>query len=120
MRLWTAGPQRQVDLVTTLDSDAATMARSIARLEKNGLVRRSPSPTDGRAVIVEVTDAGLALRERVERAWDALEQRTRGDLSDGHREEILRGLEDIEGNLQDELPAARRTKRSHNPTGSQR
>ena len=34
MTLWDDGPQRQVDLVERLESDAGTMTRSLARLEK--------------------------------------------------------------------------------------
>lgn len=97
--LWNSGPQRQVDLVQTLDSDAPTMARSIARLEKAGLVRREPSPTDRRALIVEATDASLALRERVEGVWGELERATLGDMSHERVSEALRVLAELEANL---------------------
>jgi DNA-binding MarR family transcriptional regulator len=99
MTLWQEGPQRQVDLVQTLDSDAPTMARSIARLERAGLVRREPSPTDRRATIVEVTKAGLALRHQVEAAWASLERLTVGSMSSDRRAETLRVLADLEANL---------------------
>jgi DNA-binding MarR family transcriptional regulator len=42
MQLWDAGPQRQTDLVRLLDSDAATMTRTVQRLEAAGFVRRRP------------------------------------------------------------------------------
>jgi DNA-binding MarR family transcriptional regulator len=100
MTLWRDGPQRQVDLVRTLDSDAPTMARSIARLEKSGLVRRSPSPTDGRATIVEPTDASLPLRERVEQAWATLERLTTAGLSQRRATEALTLLAELEAGLQ--------------------
>lgn len=100
MTLWRDGPQRQVDLVRTLDSDAPTMARSIARLEKAGLVRRSPSPSDGRATIVEATEASLPLRERVERAWATLERLTTAALSQRRASEALALLAELEAGLQ--------------------
>jgi DNA-binding MarR family transcriptional regulator len=100
MTLWRDGPQRQVDLVRTLDSDAPTMARSIARLEKSGLVRRSPSPTDGRASIVEATEASLPLRARVEQAWSALERLTAAGLSPRRAGEALSLLAELEAGLQ--------------------
>nr|WP_274636805.1 MarR family transcriptional regulator [Microbacterium bovistercoris] len=99
MTLWEDGPQRQVDLVEALESDAGTMTRSIARLEKVGLVRRRPSPTDGRAVIVEVTDAGLALRAQVDQAWTELERVTRGELSDDRVARMIDDLADLERNV---------------------
>jgi DNA-binding MarR family transcriptional regulator len=99
MRLWADGPQRQVDLVEALDSDAPTMARSIARLEKADLVHRTPSPTDGRALIVEATDRSLALREKVEHAWAELERLTVGDLSAARQAEIMDALGLLESSL---------------------
>ena len=99
MTLWRDGPQRQVDLVQTLDSDAPTMARSIARLANVGLVRREPSPTDRRVVIVHPTDAALELRQKVTDAWADLERATVGDLSEHRVAEVLDALADLEANL---------------------
>lgn len=99
MTLWRNGPQRQVDLVDTLDSDAATMARSIARLANVGLVRREPSPTDGRVVIVHPTEAALDLRQKVTDAWAELERTTAGDLSRDRVARVLDALADLEANL---------------------
>jgi DNA-binding MarR family transcriptional regulator len=100
MTLWRDGPQRQVDLVRTLDSDAPTMARSIARLEKTGLVQRSPSPTDGRALIVEATEASLPLRAQVEQAWATLEQLTAAGFTQRRAAEALSLLAELEAGLQ--------------------
>jgi DNA-binding MarR family transcriptional regulator len=107
MTLWHTGPQRQVDLARSLDSDAPTMARSISRLEKAGLVRRTPSATDRRVLIVEATTASLALRTKVEHAWAELERLTVGALPQGRRAQILEGLAELEANLsavEDEVP----------------
>ncbi|MGK5638838.1 MarR family winged helix-turn-helix transcriptional regulator [Streptomyces sp. URMC 126] len=99
MQLWELGPQRQADLVRLLDSDAATMTRTIQRLEHAGFVRRTPCPGDKRAVLVEPTAASRALRHEVERVWTALEEGATGDLSDGERAEVLRALGRLEENL---------------------
>jgi DNA-binding MarR family transcriptional regulator len=99
MALWADGPQRQVDLVEAVDTDAPSMARSISRLEKVGLVRRSPSPTDRRAVIVEASEASLALREKVADAWAELERLTVGSLTDAQQAEALASLGLLERTL---------------------
>jgi DNA-binding MarR family transcriptional regulator len=99
MTLWRDGPQRQVDLVDALDSDAATMARSIARLANVGLVRREPSPNDGRVVIVHPTEAALELRQKVADAWASLERATVSDLSGERVAEVLDALAELEANL---------------------
>src|SRR6476660_10499856 len=49
MHLWELGPQRQADLIGLLDSDAATMTRTVKRLEDAGFVRRVPLADDKRA-----------------------------------------------------------------------
>nr|WP_189986305.1 MarR family winged helix-turn-helix transcriptional regulator [Streptomyces capoamus] len=99
MHLWEQGPQRQTDLVRLLDSDAATMTRTIRRLERAGFVRRRPSPTDKRAALIEVTPAGHALRTSVERLWAELEAHTLGDLGPEDQDTALRVLERFETNL---------------------
>ena len=96
MHLWQTGPQRQVDLVRVLDSDAATMTRTIRRLEHAGFVRRVATPADKRAYLIEPTPASIPLRQRVEGIWAA------GDCTNVlyHQNNIaagdaVRALEDI-------------------------
>lgn len=99
MRLWDDGPQRQVDLVRTLDSDAPTMARSIHRLERAGFVRRTPNPHDRRSMIIEATPASMSLRRAVERVWSELESLTVAAMTDDERAQALRALTSLEQNL---------------------
>ncbi|MFJ3235047.1 MarR family winged helix-turn-helix transcriptional regulator [Streptomyces sp. NPDC086787] len=99
MHLWELGPQRQIDLVRLLDSDAATMTRTVRRLEQAGFVRRRPSPTDRRASLIEPTAASHALRREVERVWSQLEDISTTGLSDGECADALATLERLEQNL---------------------
>ncbi|MFE0699774.1 MarR family winged helix-turn-helix transcriptional regulator [Streptomyces sp. NPDC058872] len=99
MHLWELGAQRQADLVRLLDSDAATMTRTIRRLEQAGFVRRRPSPTDRRASLIEPTAASHALRREVERSWGRLEELVAEGLTADERAEALRTLERLEQNL---------------------
>ncbi|MGW0764265.1 MarR family winged helix-turn-helix transcriptional regulator [Streptomyces sp. NPDC002676] len=99
MHLWELGPQRQADLVRLLDSDAATMTRTVRRLEQAGFVRRRPSPTDKRASLIEPTAASHALRREVEQVWAQLEDLVAADLSADEQAEALRTLERLEHNL---------------------
>ena len=46
-----------------LGLDKSSMTGLVSRAEKRGLVRRSPSPHDGRAVLVSLTPAGRRLAE---------------------------------------------------------
>jgi DNA-binding MarR family transcriptional regulator len=99
MYLWELGPQRQTDLIRLLDSDAATMTRTIRRLEHAGFVRRTPSADDKRAYLIEPTAAGRALRPQVEQIWNQLEEFAVGDVGDRERQTIRRVLEDLEERL---------------------
>ncbi|WP_189717972.1 MarR family winged helix-turn-helix transcriptional regulator [Streptomyces phaeofaciens] len=99
MQLWDLGPQRQTDLVRLLGSDAATMTRTVKRLENAGFVRRRPSATDKRATIIEATTASLALRKEVEQIWAELEDGAAGALTADEQDEAIRVLARIEDSL---------------------
>lgn len=99
MQLWDLGPQRQTDLVRLLGSDAATMTRTIRRLEHAGFVRRSPSTTDKRVTIVEPTTASLALRRQVEEVWAELESSVADSLTPDQQTEAIDVLSRIEHSL---------------------
>ncbi|GAA3355808.1 hypothetical protein GCM10020366_17390 [Saccharopolyspora gregorii] len=101
MHLWDTGAQRQTDLITVLGSDSATMTRTVQRLERAGFVRRTRSEQDRRAVLVEPTAAGLALRDRVERMWEELERATCGELTGAEQHAALDVLERLERNVAD-------------------
>jgi DNA-binding MarR family transcriptional regulator len=99
MYLWELGPQRQTDLIRLVDSDAATMTRTIRRLEQAGFVRRSPVAGDKRAFLIEPTAASRALRPQVEQIWSQLEQIAVGGVSEGEQQTILSVLEGLEARL---------------------
>src|ERR1700751_4188273 len=88
MYLWELGPQRQTDLIGLLDSDAATMTRTIQRLEHAGFVRRSPVADNKRASLIEATPAGRALRPEVEQIWNEVEESIVGGVGARERKTI--------------------------------
>ncbi|WP_211882152.1 MarR family winged helix-turn-helix transcriptional regulator [Pseudarthrobacter albicanus] len=104
MQLWDRGAQRQTDLARFLGSDAATMTRTVRRLENAGFVRRRPCEHDKRVTIVEPTPASLALRTQVESIWIQLEGWTAGGLSAQQQADFLALLERTEKNLAASAP----------------
>lgn len=125
MTLWTNGPQRMVDLAAATESDAPSLTRSVARLQKAGLVTRAPSPADRRAIIVSPTLKSRLLRPKVEAAWRELERLTTGPLTVAERRRALAVLAVLEAALlgdgepaQD--PAAPDPARTSAPAGPQR
>ncbi len=105
MQLWDAGPQRQTDLVRLLDSDAATMTRTVQRLEAAGFVRRRPCESDKRVTIIEPTAASLAARPGVEKVWGELENGVIRDLDPDQQIQLLAMLEIVETSQSMTAPA---------------
>jgi DNA-binding MarR family transcriptional regulator len=58
------GPQRLTVLAAREGVTQPAMTQLISRLEESGLVRREPSPEDGRVVLVVITDKGRAVLAR--------------------------------------------------------
>lgn len=61
--LWEDDGLTQKELVARLDIEQATMANTLARMERDGLIRRRPHPADGRAQQVWLTRKAKALQE---------------------------------------------------------
>ncbi|MEV4755541.1 MarR family transcriptional regulator [Micromonospora sp. NPDC049559] len=59
-------PQTVKRIGECLHLDSGTLSPLLKRLERGGLVTRSRSPRDERSVEVGLTEAGRALRDRVE------------------------------------------------------
>ncbi len=59
-RLDATGPGGVTDLARAEGVSQPAMTQLVARLHDDGLVSRTPSPTDRRSVIVTLTDAGRA------------------------------------------------------------
>ena len=57
---------RMSDLAEALHVDPSTATRAVQRLLKPGLAERSADSDDGRVVMVQATDAGRALHQRVD------------------------------------------------------
>lgn len=65
------GPGTPSDLAARECVSAPSMTRTIACLTEDGLVERAAHPTDGRAVVVAITDAGREALRATRRRRDA-------------------------------------------------
>jgi MarR family transcriptional regulator, organic hydroperoxide resistance regulator len=97
--LWKSDGQSSTELAAGARVEPGTMSRTLANLERNGYLTRSPSEVDRRAVVVSLTEAGRALRPRVLKAWRTLADQTVAGLSDEERETLLILLNRVGENL---------------------
>jgi len=53
------GPQNVSALAARLNLDGSTVTRQVSALQRDGLITRSPDPSDGRGTVISPTAAGL-------------------------------------------------------------
>lgn len=104
------GQLRMSDLATKTAMSTSGMTRVVDRLERQGLVTRTPHPTDRRASIVGLTEEGVSrLRELMPDLHAAIDQWFTSRLSDAQRDQVLGGLSLVRDALLDtseaEVPA---------------
>lgn len=63
LELWSGDGLTQRELLDRLDIEQATMANTLSRMERDGLISRRKHPKDKRAQLVYLTTRGKALRE---------------------------------------------------------
>ncbi len=93
-------PERMKPLAEKLGRDATTVSRQISGLEEGRLVRRSPSPEDGRSMVVTITPKGAKLVERTIPLTLALRRRAMSGISKADSEALARALSQMITNLE--------------------
>jgi DNA-binding MarR family transcriptional regulator len=86
------GPHRMTELAASEQVTQSAITQMVTKLEREGLVAREPDPSDGRAVLVRVTEAGAAIVEgrRAERRNGLAE--LAGQLSAAERAAVAAAL----------------------------
>jgi DNA-binding MarR family transcriptional regulator len=81
-----------------------SMNEVIAKLERDGLVARSPAANHGRVLEMTLTPAGHEVLQRCEDAVTEMESRMLADLDDDARAQLLKALKDCVHRLGAGLP----------------
>ena len=81
LELWEEDGLTQKELVERLDIEQATMANTLRRMERDGLVRRHPHPVDGRARQVWLTPKARSLRDHALEAANAQNEAALAELA---------------------------------------
>jgi DNA-binding MarR family transcriptional regulator len=99
-----AGPLTPSELAAIECVRRPTMTRTLATLEREGLVERTPDPADGRSYLVTVTDAGRERMARLRRRKSAYLARRLRRLDPDEVETLARAAELLERIREDEQP----------------
>lgn len=101
VRLSKNGPATTADLARAEGVKPQSMGTTIATLEERGLIRRKPHPTDGRQMMIELTEEGAEVRDNTRNAKRSWLAQATSHLSPAEQEtllaagEIMRKLVDL-------------------------
>lgn len=95
------GSLQQKDLVERARVEQATMAALLGRMERDGLISRTPDPDDGRASKISLTSKAKTRLPRVKDGLRVGVARAMTGFSEGEKETLLRLLKRVVTNLQD-------------------
>jgi DNA-binding MarR family transcriptional regulator len=89
------GPRNQRQLADGLSCEPPSVTLMVQKLEAAGLIRRTPSASDGRATVVELTEAGHALMPRLKAVWQRLAERTAAGLDSASLDHVVEVVGDL-------------------------
>ena len=99
MELWEEDGRTQANLADALGVEPPTVTKMLQRMENAGLVDRRPDANDRRAIRVHLTTKGRRLKNKVDKLWVELEDRTIEGLSDRQQSSLRSLLGALETNL---------------------
>lgn len=101
LELWEKDGLTQKQLVERLDIEQATMANTLSRMERDGLIRREKDPSDGRVQRIRLTQQARILHSPAIAAATAENEDALSALTDAERQQLL--------NLMRKIIAARKS-----------
>ncbi|HEU5005990.1 MAG TPA: MarR family transcriptional regulator [Jatrophihabitantaceae bacterium] len=106
--LATAGPLRISELAEREAISQPGMTTLVNRLERGGYAERVADPSDGRAILVRITDGGRALlaERRADRTAALLSEFER--LDDDHRAALIAALPAVQALITGKKPSNRK------------
>lgn len=104
LELWRRDGQSQKMLVRTLDVEQATIANTLARMERDGYVRREPDPSDSRSRSIHLTQKAHALEDAAKDAATEVNEEALRGLSPSERAQFIALMRRVIANLKEGDP----------------
>lgn len=101
------GSLSQKALTARAAVEQPTMASTLSRMERDGLIERRPDPADRRSQLVRLTPAAIDKAARVREAVEAVNTVALRDLEGEERARFLRLLATVLSSLEASLAGAR-------------
>jgi MarR family transcriptional regulator, organic hydroperoxide resistance regulator len=95
MQLGESNGKSQKNLCDSIGLDHSTVAKSVGRLERDGLIERRKCPNDGRVSEVHLTEKGREMTDRISRVWAELERQTVEGLSPEEQAQLMSAAKKI-------------------------
>lgn len=101
-RLWERDNVTQKELKLTMDIEQATLSNTLKRMERDGLIERSPLKNDKRHHRITLTEKGTSVRSTVEGAIDDLRATVNTGLTVNDRRYFKRIMRQMTEHLEDD------------------
>ena len=95
IELWNKDGLSQQELVERADLKQATIANTLARMERDGLITREPNPEDARSRLIMLTEHARALQSSSTEIAKAINQEALAVLSADEQKQFLEMVQKI-------------------------
>lgn len=109
LALWEREERTQGELSRLVQVEQPTMANTLTRMERDGLIQRKPDPLDRRRMVIRLTDKGREMEAPAVQAAQSINARAMDSLTPRERHELRRMLGIVAANLS--LPTDNATQR---------
>jgi DNA-binding MarR family transcriptional regulator len=92
----------QTELAQAAGVEQPSMAETLARMERDGIVRRKPNPSDGRGSLFSITSRARARFPKAKSALQECERQVMAGLDHGERTVLRELLKRVAKNLDEE------------------
>ncbi|WP_299986609.1 MarR family winged helix-turn-helix transcriptional regulator [uncultured Ruegeria sp.] len=89
LELWVRDGVSQKELLNNIDVEQATLANTLNRMERDGLIKRTKNPSDARAQLIWLTDKATALRDDAYRSGHTVNAEALHVLNETEREQFM-------------------------------
>lgn len=107
IELWREDGVSQRDLVERLDVEQATIANTLARMERDGLISRAPHQGDARMKLIRLTPKARRIEAEAVAAARAQNEAALGDLTPAERADFLDMMRRVIARMQEHGERAR-------------